>query len=332
MPVNEFSFREFFHRERSRGARLSLVQRASIIALHSLGFGIPNIVDFTCCDPRTVQYWIEHFAEHGDLEDQPRSGRPPVTDTETNESIVTLAEEIRFISPREIRTELQLSASARTVRRRLDDAGLFGRVARVSYPFTQEHIDKRLAFVQKYGNWTESQWDRVLFSDETHFYRGGAGQVWVQRPEDEAFNHLFMVERYPHPDMVSLWACFSAQGTGSSRMFEGRMNSEYLIGILGNEMISHARRTWPDRNWFFLQDNAPYHSSHVTQNWLRDNQVPCIDFPPYSPDLNPIENLWNELKQRVENRCPSNKEEMKQFITEEWANLDDEYLSDSHTR
>ena len=81
--------------------------------------------------------------------------------------MVLVAQEIRFITPKKIRTRLHLDVSGRTVRRRLDDAGLFGRVDRVSYPFTQEHIDQRLAFARNHGEWNESKWDTVLFSDET---------------------------------------------------------------------------------------------------------------------------------------------------------------------
>ena len=56
-------------------------------------------------------------------------------------------------TPRLIRSELGIDASARTVRRRLDEAGLFGRVARIEFPLTEEHIRKRLAFAHAYGGW-----------------------------------------------------------------------------------------------------------------------------------------------------------------------------------
>ena len=212
------------------------------------------------------------------------------------------------------------------MRRRLDQAGLFGRVARVSYPFTQEDVNQRLAFVSNYGGWNESQWNTVLFSDETHVILGGNGQVWVQRPEDTAFLSQFMTERYPFPEKISLWGCFSAQGIGASRVFDGTMNSRLLTDTFTRYMKPHALQTWPAQQWYFLQDNAPYHTSNESRAWLHNNGIDCIDFPPYSPDLNPMENLWADLKRRVELRCPCDSTELKQFLTEEWTATDPEYL------
>jgi transposase len=91
-------------------------------------------------------------------------------------------------------------------------------------------------------------------------------------------------------------------------------------------MKPHALQSWPAQQRYFLQDNAPYHTSNESRAWLHNNGIDCIDFPPYSPDLNPIENLWADLKRRVELRCPCDSTELKQFLTEEWTATDPEYL------
>jgi len=51
-----------------------------------------------------------------------------------------------------------------------------------------------------------------------------------------------------------------------------------------------------------------------------------LDFPPYSPDLNPIENLWSDLKRRVEQRNPRNVEELEKYLREEWKNTSSQTL------
>jgi transposase len=58
------------------------------------------------------------------------------------------------------------------------------------------------------------------------------------------------------------------------------------------------------------------------QDWLFNHGVRLIDFPPYSPDLNPIENLWADIEQRVAARAPKTIEELQDVITEEWQNTD----------
>jgi len=54
--------------------------------------------------------------------------------------------------------------------------------------------------------------------------------------------------------------------------------------------------------------------------------VDLLDFPPYSPDLNPIENLWSILKARVESRLARTTDEVERVLKEEWEALDTELL------
>ena len=148
--VDPSSFLQFFNHESSQGFRLTLIQRSSILTLHQLNFEISKIAELTHCDPRTIQHWIDYYQEHHSLEDEPRSGRPRVTSEDIDTLIVAAATETPITTPRTIRSELSIDASARTVRRRLDEAGLFGRVARVEYPFDHTDITKRLEFVHKH--------------------------------------------------------------------------------------------------------------------------------------------------------------------------------------
>jgi hypothetical protein len=241
-----------------------------------------------------------------------------VTDEETDDQIVSLAEEKKFITPKQIKNELQLQVSDDTIRRRLDEVGLHGRVARIEYPFTPDHIRKRLSFAEGYGSWTEEDWERVLFSDETYVELGPHGQVWVQRPVGEKFNPDYMANRIPHPERVSLWGCFSAKEIGQAEIFIGEFDAARYKDILAANLLPTARSSFPSGHWWLLQDNAPQHKAHLTQRWLFNNGVACIDFPPHSPDLNPIENLWADLKRRVEARGARTAEELERHLKEEW--------------
>ena len=71
---------------------------------------------------------------------------------------------------------------------------------------------------------------------------------------------------------------------------------------------------------FFQQDNAGPHSAWLTRDSLDDHEVNVMDWPPYFPDFNPIEHLWDQLKTAIA-RCrpsPRNKQELITAAQEEW--------------
>jgi transposase len=305
----------------SQGSDLTVIQRSSFIILHSLGLDNDQIAQLTGRDRRTIQHWITSFQVHPSLEDEPRSGRPRVTSENTDTSIVAAATESPFTTPRRIRAEQDIDASARTVRRRLDEAGLFGRVARIEYPFTQDHITRRLEFARGHQDWTGDQWARVLFGDETYICLGAQGLVWVQRPEDAAYLSDYMVQgQTDFAPKIGIWACFSSQGVGTLRIFDDNMDTRLYTDTMRRFMKPCALRFWPSGAWFYLQDNASYHKSHRSLEWFHNNGVSLVELPPHSPDLNPIENLWADLKTRVESRHPHSIPELKEIVTQEWAN------------
>jgi transposase len=78
--------------------------------------------------------------------------------------------------------------------------------------------------------------------------------------------------------------------------------------------------THPDNQPLLLQDNASVHAAAVAKAALRQTGILEVPgFPPYSPDLNPIEGVWALLKKRVNARSPrpTLKEDIKQALLEE---------------
>ena len=308
-------------REGVRGQHLSICQRAVLVTMHQLHIGIERIAELTRCDLRTISHWTDYYQEHHSLEDQPRSGRPRVTSEETDTLIAASAIETPITTPRIIRSELEVEASTRTVRRRLDEAGLFGRVARIEYPFTEENISKRLAFAEQYRTWTADQWDNVLFSDESYIYLGQHGRIWVQRPEDSDFIEEYMVHgQSQFSPKIGMWGCFSSRGPGAMAFYDDNMDTRLYTDYMARHMKPYALRLWPNEQWYYLQDGAGYHTSRPSLQWFHTNGVSVIQISPYSPDFNPIENLWADLKRRIEARNASSIQKLRQILIEEWEN------------
>ena len=301
-----------------------------IVCLHKLKHDEAAIAREIPCDVRSVRHWLQHYEQHHNVDDEHRSGRKRKTTSEIDEHIEEEARETKFTTPRRIKRKLGLDVSSRTIDRRLQEVGLFGRVARHKKKFSEQEKQKRLSFSEGYQSWTVEQWMKVIFADEKIFWgEGFSGQVFVRRPPGEALNPAYCVDSDPHPEKVNVWGCFCGKGLGYCYIFNENMNGKLLQGILGTHLVESAELHYDvahAEGWWYLQDNDPKHKSTIVRTWLFNQGIQCIDFPPYSPDLNPIEHLWAELARRVEKRPAATMEELQDIVAEEWAATSPEFL------
>jgi hypothetical protein len=113
-------------------------------------------------------------------------------------------------------------------------------------------------------------------------------------------------------------------GTMNSRKYD-----QYILSRIQQFFEVHS-----EEGFIFMQDNAPSHRSRETAENLRQRQIPNVKFPPYSPDLNLIEHVWNWMKNWIQGRYWQARynvakvplHELQRIIWEAWEAVPDEYI------
>jgi hypothetical protein len=164
----------------------------------------------------------------------------------------------------------------------------------------------------------------IIFSDETSFWinRSRPTHSWVCLGSDEE-------PRYSrnglHGPKLHVWGAISSRGRISLKIWEKNMDAELYVSIL-DQKKREMRSLYPD-GFIFMQDNDPKHTSNVAKNFIAQNFMELLDWPPYSPDLNPIEEVWSWLKRRVNQEIPKNLQELKNSILKHWRSINPEFLA-----
>ena len=307
--------------------QLTTVERAAIVTLHGVGWTGRDIAHELHCSEQTVSLWLQRWKETRSLEDSERSGRPRCTTDETDQNITLYSDAHVNALPRDIVRELELPVSVRTVARRRIEVDLHTFVKRKEHAFTEFDLRRRIAFAEGYASWTEDDWRKVMWSDHTLFTLDNQTREYVTRPPGHACDEKYLGQEERLEGAVWLWGCFCADGLGHAELYEGTLDARRYQSILALNLVKSAHTFWPRGQWWYQQDNASPHNAGTSRAWFHNHGVDVIDFPPWSSDLNPIENLWNDLKRRVYAHHPKTMEELEHFIAVEWQATDLNYCS-----
>ena len=121
---------------------------------------------------------------------------------------------------------------------------------------------------------------------------------------------------------VKCWGCFSATGVGNLVFIDGNMTGEMYRDILDKNLLESVKKLKMNDDWIFQQDNDPKHKAAIVTNWLNRNQVERLNWPSFSPDMNPIEHLWDEVERRLKKKQPKNKTELQKCLIEVWEEIE----------
>lgn len=232
-----------------------------------------------------------------------------------------LSESDRHLTSEKIRSETGFQISARTVRRILQNSGLHGRVARKKPFVSKINRQKRLQFAKEHLEWTEEDWAKVIFTDESKFcLHGSDGRSYVRRRIGEEFD-----SKCTKPTMkygggsLMVWGSMRRVGVGPICKIDGILNAESFVNILQNTFLPYKRKIRGPI--IHQQDNDPKHTSALARKWFADHRINVMKWPPQSPDLNPIEMLWIDVDKAIKEKAPVNKMDLENCVINAWNNI-----------
>jgi DDE superfamily endonuclease/Transposase len=214
-----------------------------------------------------------------------------------------------------------------TARNALKQEGLKAVVKAKKPLLTKVHRKQRLAFAQRHLNWTVEDWKKVMWSDETKINRiGSDGKVYVWKKKGEAPTDRTTIPtvKFGGGNNLMVWGCMGWNGVGKLTEVIGKMDRFQYVEILKDSLVESMEKLDLDpATSCFQQDNDPKHTSDHAWEWFQEEELTVLEWPSQSPDLNPIEHLWEHLKRQLLKypKPPSGCHELWDRLVEEWNKI-----------
>lgn len=275
-----------------------------------------------------VSRLVQKFRQTGHVKDRRRSGRPKKTTARDDRALVLNARRNPRSHSGILRSQWRLGyrVSLSTVRRRLHARGIRSYRPIKRPQLTRQHMRARRDWCFAWRNWNLRSWRRIHWSDESRFLlhvTDGRIRVWQERRT--AFHQRNILPTVAFGGgSVMIWGCVSYDCKLDLMTVQGTLNGQqYQNTILNRAVVPHFDNHTLASRPIFMDDNARPHRSRAVIGFLQNNAIDTLPWPAKSPDLNPIEHLWDHLGRQVRARDPpvQNLQELTAALHEEWRRI-----------
>jgi transposase len=305
-------------------------ERLQAITLHQAGLSQREIANQLEISRNKVRYAIQNPPTP-----KKRSGRPsPFTSEQIDEieEWIRGSKRNRRTSWEGIPTALNLQCSYYAIRRALRKRGYHRRVARRKPPISEKNRLARMEWAEEHLEWTTEQWKSVLWTDETWTNGGRHTKTWVTRKKGEELDPTCILDKVQRRGGWLFWGCFHGTTKGPTLIWEkdwgtisGESYRQKIIPLIGGWITLRQRE---GEELILMQDSAPGHAAQETLDDLEERGILVIGWPAYSPDLNPIETVWNWMKDWIQNYRGeiSGYDAIREALNSAWDALPEDFL------
>ena len=228
---------------------------------------------------------------------------------------------------KDLEHELGLPVDANTVRRILKEKGL-GPIVKPKKPhLSPKNVKARLVWAEAHKNWTLDDWRWVVWTEESKINRFGSdGCKYAWKRDSEMLQPRHVQQTVKHGGgNIKIWSCITYEGVGYIVWIKENLTQEIYKDILKDDFVKTIGEYDLDlEKIIFQQDNDPKHTARSVKEWLENQPFEAMEWPPQSPDLNPIENMWALLKKRLYrdyDRPPKGMHDLWDRIAETWYKI-----------
>ncbi|GFU18202.1 transposable element Tcb2 transposase [Trichonephila clavipes] len=208
---------------------------------------------------------------------------------------------------RHLRSDTGTTVSTQTVRNQLHGVSLYARRPMVCARLTSRHRRDRREWATEHVNWRRNEWSNVLFSDESRFsVHPDNKRIFIWRDRGSRNNPAFVHESVRF-------------GGGGMLVYSGisidRRTDLYIIR--DGPLTAHRYREE------ILRPIVAPHRANLVEDFLFEEEIVRMEWPACSPDMNPIEHVWDALGRRVAGRQipPQTLQELERALLEEWDRI-----------
>lgn len=248
--------------------------RASIMKMHQEGYSQRAIAKSLSLPPSVIRYWILREGRSS------KQGRPRITDKETDWDLCYALYNNPFITVDELQKTIAPQCSTQTIRLRFKQAGIPYKIATPKPALNKTGKLQRFQFAIRHANTSIAQWHRVVFTSVKLFMPSSEGTIRVCRPARG---------KVTRPEAFCAWMAFG--GKGRIRVLHPIPRKAFNASYYKTALIPLIKDVLLEERLILMQDLSFIH--------LTPKDIPVMNWPLKSPDLNPAEDVWDAIARGI---------------------------------
>ncbi|GFT88333.1 transposable element Tc1 transposase [Trichonephila clavipes] len=232
---------------------------------------------------------------------------------------------------RQLSSATGTTVSRQTVRRRLRHIGLYARRPVSCVPLTATHCPLRLTWSREHALWTPQQLSCVMFYDESRFsLQSDSYRTLIWRAPGTRYHQENTIERHRYGGAGWLvWGGIILGSRTDLHVHSVTMAGQNYRDVFLEQHVRLFRLTM-SAELLFMDDNARPHRANIVDECLHSEDITRMDWPAYSPDLNPTEHVEDMLGRRIAARQPPPTTcllELRRVLFDEWCNIPQDQIN-----